>query len=394
MKRFFAFIIIFSLLFTLWPSSGAFGEETLVELLPYEFPEEGFSGLNDPNLLRYVEDKVYDSLVRELDSDSFFVEKVSALYISKEYLEEVAYNSLENIYFGYTLAEVMEAFSGTKYVFSLGEENQTIVKAFEHYDDTFDKIIRNVTIGTGVILLCVTVSVVSGGVGGAAVSVIFAASAKSATTLALSSGLLSGVTAGVITSFQTDDFEEVLKTSALAASESFKWGALTGAITGGIQSKNALRGATTGGLTMNQVAKIQRESKFPLDVISQLENMKQYEVLKKANVKAYMVGGKTALIQEFDLTSLDEFGRTNLQRMKTGLAPLDKNGVAYELHHLAQKSDGTLVMLTQEEHRLGEKYGIWHKHLDKPSEIDRTLWNKERGVFWKDVGRTLSSGGK
>jgi len=86
----------------------------------------------------------------------------------------------------------------------------------------------------GVILVCVTVSVVSGGVGApAAVSMIFASAAKTGTVYALSSGTISAVAAGTITGIQTGDFEEAKKAAALVGSEGFKWGAITGVITGG-----------------------------------------------------------------------------------------------------------------------------------------------------------------
>ena len=206
----------------------------------------GFTSLNDPNLKRYVEDTVYTDLVNQLDSDKYFVENVEAVYISKEYLDELAYNSQENIYFGYKLSELDEAFQGEKYIFTLGENGQTDVVPFEEYDDTYDKVIRNVAIGTGVILLCVTVSVVTGGVGAPAVSMIFAASAKSATGFALSSGVISGVSAGVVEGIQTHDFDKSLKEAALKGSDGFMWGAITGAITGGVSEAkvvSALKGA-------------------------------------------------------------------------------------------------------------------------------------------------------
>ena len=205
-----------------------------------------FTSLNDPNLMRYVEDTVYSDLVDQLDSDKYFVENVEAVYISKEYLDELAYNSQENIYFGYKLSELDEAFQGEKYIFTLGENGQTDVVPFKEYDDTYDKVIRNVAVGTGVILLCVTVSVVSGGVGAPAVSMIFAASAKSATGFALSSGVISGVSTGVVEGIQTHDFDKSLKEAALKGSDGFMWGAITGAITGGVSEAkvvSALKGA-------------------------------------------------------------------------------------------------------------------------------------------------------
>ena len=133
------------------------------------------------------------------------------------------------------MEELDAQFQGTRYIFSLGENGETVVEEFAGYDDTYDRVIKNVAIGTGVILVCVTVSVVSGGVGApAAVSMIFASAAKTGTIYALSSGTISAVAAGTITGIQTGDFEEAKKAAALEGSESFKWGAITGVITGGV----------------------------------------------------------------------------------------------------------------------------------------------------------------
>ena len=196
--------------------------------------EPNFATLSDPALLRYVEDNIYSDLVARFDSEDYIVESVNAVYVSEEYLEEVAYNSKSNVYFGYTLEELDAQFGGTRYIFSLGENGETVVEEFAEYDDTYDRVIKNVAIGTGVILVCVTVSVVSGGVGApAAVSMIFASAAKTGTVYALSSGTISAVAAGTITGIQTGDFEEAKKAAALAGSEGFKWGAITGVITGG-----------------------------------------------------------------------------------------------------------------------------------------------------------------
>ena len=137
-----------------------------------------FSGLDDQKLLDYVEDNIYASVVETLNSEDYFVENVSTKYISKEYLEELAFNSQDNIYFGYNLKSLEEQFQGTKFVFSTDEEaTKTIVKEFEKYDDTYDQVVKNVAIGSGVILVCVTVSAVAAP-SAPAISMIMAYSAK------------------------------------------------------------------------------------------------------------------------------------------------------------------------------------------------------------------------
>lgn len=251
-------------------------ELTFVEVVP------DFDNLDDQALLRYLGDKVYAELIDSMSNEDYFIENVSALYVSKEYLEELSYNSKENIFFGYTLAELDELFQGTRYVFTLGDDGETTVEPFEGYTDTYGQAIKNVAVGGGVILLCVTVSAVSAGAGAPAVSLIFAASAKTGSVMALSSGAIGGIMSGIITGVKTKDFDRAVESAALAASEGFKWGAITGAISGGVSEAVALKGATLNGLTMNEAAAIQKESKYPLDVIKEFKSMEQYEICKEA----------------------------------------------------------------------------------------------------------------
>lgn len=232
-----------------------------------------FNNLNDPQLLQYVEDTVYAGLVDEFSSEDYIIENVSAIYYSKEYLEEVAYNSKANIFFGYTLAELDEQFQDKQYVFTLSDDGETTVQLFENYDDTYERVIKNVAIGTGVILVCVTVSVVSAGIGSTTVSMIFAASAKTGTSFALSSAAFSGVFAGAVTVIQTKDFEQVVNATALAGSEGFKWGAISGALIGGLSEAHTLRNAT------NAIDNIPSPRQSELDVLSKYGGNEQMTYL-------------------------------------------------------------------------------------------------------------------
>ena len=204
------------------------GTQEYKEIIP------SFNGIDDPKLLDYVEYSVYSNLVHTLDSDNYFVQNVKAVYISQEYIDELSYNSQSNIFFGYTLEELDHQFQGDRYVFSLSDTGETTAVRMETvYDDSTERIIKNVAIGGGVILLCVTVSVVSAGTAAPAVSMIFAASAKTGATFALSSSALGGVAATITTAYQTHDPEAAFKAGLLAGSEGFKWGAISGAVLGG-----------------------------------------------------------------------------------------------------------------------------------------------------------------
>ena len=132
---------------------------------------------------------------------------------------------------------------------------------------------------------------------------------------------------------------------------------------------------------MNQYAQIQQETGYPLDVIKQFHTMDEYQAFRHANLKPAPVGNKTALIKtDIDLTRVDAKGRTNLERMKQGLAPQDSNGVSYELHHVGQKKDGTLAIMSQAEHDNPAIHGFLQK---TEAHAEGTNWNAERQTFWK-----------
>ncbi len=408
MKRFFALILSIVMLLTgcgqVQPQTAGKESEWLVvtpsnptidfNIIENSVPEYG--SLDDANLLSYVEDLVYRDTVNAIDSSNYFVENVSAVYISKEYLEEVAFNSQENIYFGYTLSELNEIFQGTKYIFTLDDSGVTTVQELQEIEDTStETILKNVAIGTGVILICVTVSVVSAGAGAPAVSMIFAASATTAKTFALSSSAFGGISAGIAKGIETRDFNEALKAAALGSSEGFKWGAISGAAVGGSKEAFLLKSATKSGLTMNEAAIIQAESPLPVDVISQMHSTEEYNIYKSAGLKPVMVNGKTALMQNIDLKYVSKLPDgtevTNLMRMQKGYAPLDPaTGNPYQLHHIGQKADATLAVLTREQH-LGNSAIL--NISGKESEISRSEFATIRKEFWEYCGKTLFANG-
>ena len=336
-----------------------------------------------------MEDSVYTLLANDLDGTEYFVEDVSAVYVSQEYLEELAYNSQTNIFFGYSLTDLDTYFEGTRYVFTLGEDGQTTVEALQVVEDTtYEQILKNVAVGTGVILVCVTVSAVTAGVGTApAVSMIFAVAAKTGAVCALSGSAISGVTSAVVRGYQTGDLSEALKAGTLGASEGYKWGAISGVLTGGASEAWGLYSATGKGLTMNEVAVIQKESGYPFSLIKQFHSFDEYTVFKQAGLKADMVGGKLALVRsDIDLYNvLDEYGHNNYHRMSNGLNPIDKSGKPFEWHHIGQENDATLALLNAAEHDAKSLHGF-----KVVSEIDRKAFETyKKTTLNKDLLRWL-----
>lgn len=345
-----------------------------------------FDKLSDPSLLPFIEDTLYENLVSDLDSDEYYVQNVEAVYLSDEYIKREAYSSRENIYFGYKLSELDKQFNGQKYFFTINELNQTVAIPIEEYkNDDLNTIIKNVAIGTGVILVCVTVSAVSAGAGAPAVSMIFAVAAGNGTAAALSSAVLTGVISGAINGYKTGDMNAALKEAAIGASEGFKWGAIGGAITGGAHEGLALRHATLNGLTMAEAAIIQHESKLPLEFITNFHSYEEYEIYKSVGLSAERIGNAFAYSRVVDLDTVitDRYGKTmtNTERILLGNSPVDPGGTPYELHHIGQEATSPLAILTKAEHIQGGHYKILHFRME--SEVDHNyLWAEQVDEFW------------
>lgn len=361
-----------------------------------------FNSPEDKQFLAYVEDSIYEETVSALDSEEYFVENISSVYISKEYLDEVVFNSRSNIYFGYTLSELDEIYQGARYIFTLGEDGTTTVQELQTVeDDSTRAMLTNIAIGTGVILTCITVSFsnqrevagidgiaapgVGTGAGGliSAVNIILATPALSAATFGASFASIGGISAGIVKGIETGEFNEALEAAALGATEGFKWGAIVGAIASGVYRGIKLFGDTKqNDFTIKDCAKIQRESHYPFRLIKQFRNMTEYQVCRDANLRPIKIGDKIVLYRDdIDPNRLDAEGRTNKERAQEGLAPLDATGKSYQLHHVGQKDNGYLAILTPAEH---QTKGLHTSKNDEP--IDHgAAWSATASSIWKNI---------
>jgi len=146
------------------------------------------------------------------------------------------------------------------------------------------------------------------------------------------------------------------------------------------------------GLSNLEKKKIKLETGWSNEIIENIQNMKQYEILKGAGLKETEINGRKCLIKEnIELDYTDEDGISNRDRIARGLAPIDsKTGKPLELHHLGQKADSPLVELTEEEHRTGEyekgkkNQSLWHDNT-KETEVhgEGNSWDQERKAHWK-----------
>lgn len=226
----------------------------VVNVAVLELPEYSSDILEDEAFIKHLK---YDLATALEENEEIIVESIQTQYVSQEhidnlenvsqeYKDELAYNSLENIYFGYKLSELDEYFGGLQYVFTV-EDGKTVAIPITANNsiDAIYTIMKNTALGAGVILLCVTVSIVTGGAGApvavSAVNVIFTFAATSTASGAAigiaSGGIFNGAVelGSQISRGENIDWNEVGMSVALGASEGLKWGAIIGAFTGGVQ---------------------------------------------------------------------------------------------------------------------------------------------------------------
>ncbi|MEO1006946.1 MAG: HNH/ENDO VII family nuclease [Planctomycetota bacterium] len=87
-----------------------------------------------------------------------------------------------------------------------------------------------------------------------------------------------------------------------------------------------------------------------------------------------------------DPSRVDARGRTNLERMQRGLAPLGPDNKSINLHHLTQTQDGAIAEVSQTFHQ--QNYGTLHINPNTiPSGIDRIEFNAWRDKYWRDRAR-------
>ncbi|MFP1755926.1 HNH/ENDO VII family nuclease [Lonsdalea quercina] len=76
-------------------------------------------------------------------------------------------------------------------------------------------------------------------------------------------------------------------------------------------------------------------------------------------------------------------GKTNIQLMDAGRAPIGTDGKPVNLHHMLQRQDGPIAEATQSFHK--ENHGVIHINDNSiPSGINRAEFNKWRSDYWKE----------
>ena len=186
--------------------------------------------MSDASFIKKLEDDIYRSIVDDLDENGnrkdLQVQDVKAVYLSKEYLEQYTYNTKETKFFGTTLGELEKKFDKQKYVFDIDENGRTVSHAVDDFDNTFDEVTQAALLGTGVILISVTIVCVTGG---APVTALVACTANSAPAITANQAHLALLAASsAIAIFDDGDVGDAAKDIAFDTGSDFVMQAIGG----------------------------------------------------------------------------------------------------------------------------------------------------------------------
>lgn len=131
--------------------------------------------------------------------------------------------------------------------------------------------------------------------------------------------------------------------------------------------------------------KINENSDYSNEVNKKIKSLEELKVYQNEGLVESIVNDRMVLKDNsINPNLVDEKGRTNLQRMEKGLAPIDENGKPYNLHHIGQNADSPLAELKDDIHK---KNDVILHDKSKPTEVhgsnSEVNWDKERSDHWK-----------
>ncbi len=315
----------------------------------------------------YIEDTVYSQLTAKLDSDAYFIDTVEAKFISKEYIDELEYNSLENTYFGKKLSELDKEYQNKRYIFTTDEQGKTVVKEFKETDNSYktaaggifssvteaysdpryQRAINDTIIGSGIVILNV---------------ILFSSGASDSISIMLASTtgesfcvLASGITSGIIKGIETNDLKTGLETALIAGSSEYKWCAVTGIAKGVTKIASNTIGQKIKSLPLgiSVSAAIQQATQLPINYIKSFKTKEQYERFRTLGLSPETVNERTALIGNI-LSLLKPSDNDDIssviQRLQAGKSLIDQaTGEEYHLYQLKEDADSAFSLLKPSE---------------------------------------------
>jgi len=128
---------------------------------------------------------------------------------------------------------------------------------------------------------------------------------------------------------------------------------------------------------------VEEFSMYSENITPYIRTMAELNIYNNLGLNEGLVNGRSCLQSEIDPQAKDAMGRTNMERMSAGRAPMDKNGDSTNLNHIGQEKNSPLAELPDRIHR--EFDAVFHdKSIKTQVHYNGNNWNVERAQYWKE----------
>jgi hypothetical protein len=119
-----------------------------------------------------------------------------------------------------------------------------------------------------------------------------------------------------------------------------------------------------------------------------IRTTQELSVYTQNGLRESSIFDRPCLQSEINLEATDAMGRTNVERMAAGRAPIDENGDPVNLHHIGQREESPLAELPDRVHK---QYDAVLHDKTIPTEVHGlgNNWNEERSQYWRERVKTL-----
>lgn len=141
--------------------------------------------------------------------------------------------------------------------------------------------------------------------------------------------------------------------------------------------------------------RIKEETGWSDEIVDHIDNMDQYEIYKKANLREETIDGRKCLVKEIDMDYVDpKTGMTNRELMDAGRSPIDsETGEKIELHHMGQGYDAPFAELCENsEHGDGNHSVLHPKSADSwrnDTKLNNQYCNVEKPNHWVERAKEV-----
>lgn len=134
--------------------------------------------------------------------------------------------------------------------------------------------------------------------------------------------------------------------------------------------------------------KLMEETGWSKDVVDKIENERQAEIYKNAELHEETIDGRVCLVKDIDYDYVDEkTGMTNRELMAKGRSPIDaKTGEKIELHHMGQEYDVPFAELAENSEHGDGNHSVLHPKTEDSWRHSKDLasqYQKEKREHWK-----------